>query len=184
MSCFVLLLACRLVKRAMHGTRMMSWQNIRDQYGREVVNLRNEGRWVFLNTLFSVSEAVMYMQLVDRLDQGAFSSASGQMTYQGLYRLVSKALYRTHVEGKLKGEIIQVRGLCSAPVGFFRSHFVCWALLTTICVIYSGAEFDLYCGDFQSVSQEKTAAMLQLCKITTLTYVKYIAVQTKCIMPC
>lgn len=35
---------------------------------REVVNLRNEGRWVFLNTLFSVSEAVMYMQLVDRLD--------------------------------------------------------------------------------------------------------------------
>jgi hypothetical protein len=35
---------------------------------REVVNLRNEGRWVFLNTLFSVSEGVMYMQLVDRLD--------------------------------------------------------------------------------------------------------------------
>jgi hypothetical protein len=32
-------------------------------YGREVVNLRNEGRWVFLNTLFSVSEAVMYMQV-------------------------------------------------------------------------------------------------------------------------
>jgi hypothetical protein len=27
---------------------------------------------------------------------------------QGLYRLVAKALYRTHVEGKLKGEIIQV----------------------------------------------------------------------------
>jgi hypothetical protein len=52
-----------LVKRAMHGTRMMSWQEIRDAYGREVVNLRNEGRWVFLNTLFSVSEAVMYMQV-------------------------------------------------------------------------------------------------------------------------
>lgn len=62
-------LRCRLVKRGMHGTRMMSWQEIREQYGREVVNLRNEGRWVFLNTLFSVSEAVMYMQLVDRLDQ-------------------------------------------------------------------------------------------------------------------
>lgn len=30
------------------------------------------------------------------------------MSYQGLYRLVSKALYRTHVEGKLKREIIQV----------------------------------------------------------------------------
>jgi hypothetical protein len=54
---------CRLVKRAMHGTRMMGWQEIRQFYGREVVNLRNEGRWVFLNTLFSVSEAVMYMQV-------------------------------------------------------------------------------------------------------------------------
>lgn len=53
----------RLVKRAMHGTRMMSWQEIRQFYGREVVNLRHEGRWVFLNTLFSVSEAVMYMQV-------------------------------------------------------------------------------------------------------------------------
>ena len=33
-----------------------------------MVQLKNEGRWVFLNTLFSVSEAVMYAQLVDRLD--------------------------------------------------------------------------------------------------------------------
>ncbi len=47
----------------MHGTRMLSWQEIREAYGRELVNLRNEGRWVFLNTLFSVSEAVMYMQV-------------------------------------------------------------------------------------------------------------------------
>lgn len=47
----------------MHGTRMMSWQEIRELYGREVVNLRNEGRWVFLNTLFSVSEGVMYTQV-------------------------------------------------------------------------------------------------------------------------
>ena len=49
-------------------------------------------------------------QLVDRLDYGAFStSAAGTMSYQGLYKLVSKALYRTHVEGKLKREIIQVK---------------------------------------------------------------------------
>jgi len=96
-----------LVKRGMHGTRMMNWQEIREQYGREVVNLRNEGRWVFLNTLFSVSEAVMYMQLVDRLDQGMFNVGAGNMSYQSLYGLVAKALYRTHVEGKLKAEIIQ-----------------------------------------------------------------------------
>ena len=41
---------------------MMSTGEIREAYGRDLVNLRNEGRWTFLNTLFSVSEAVMYMQ--------------------------------------------------------------------------------------------------------------------------
>lgn len=35
-------------------------------YGRELVDLRKESRWEFLNTLFSVSEAVAYMQ-VDHL---------------------------------------------------------------------------------------------------------------------
>ena len=40
----------------------MSWSEVRETYGRELVNLRNEGRYTFLNTLFSVSEAVLYMQ--------------------------------------------------------------------------------------------------------------------------
>jgi hypothetical protein len=47
----------------MHGTRLLSWSELRETYGRELVNLRNEGRYSFLNTLFSVSEAVMYMQV-------------------------------------------------------------------------------------------------------------------------
>lgn len=33
-------------------------------YGRELVDLRKENQWEFLNTLFSVSEAVAYMQVV------------------------------------------------------------------------------------------------------------------------
>ena len=37
------------------------------------VDLR-EGRWAFLNTLFSVSEGCLYAQLVDRLDSGELSS--------------------------------------------------------------------------------------------------------------
>lgn len=56
------------VKRAMHGTKMLSNRAISRLYGRELVDLRNERRWEFLNTLFSVSEAVMYMQ-VGRLAQ-------------------------------------------------------------------------------------------------------------------
>ena len=47
----------------MHGTRLMSWAELRETYGRELVNLRNEARYGFLNTLFSVSEAVMYCQV-------------------------------------------------------------------------------------------------------------------------
>lgn len=45
----------------MHGTRMMTPSEIKDVYGRELVDL-HKSRWHFLNTLFSVSEAVMYAQ--------------------------------------------------------------------------------------------------------------------------
>ncbi len=50
------------VKRAQHGTRMLTWAELRATYGRELVKLANESRYTFPNTLFSVSEAVMYMQ--------------------------------------------------------------------------------------------------------------------------
>ena len=64
--------------------------------------------------------------------QGAFNIGNGQLTYQGLYVLVSKALYRTHVEGKLKSEIIYV-GACQGGQGSLhqraRSCTECtWAL--------------------------------------------------------
>lgn len=95
------------VKRAMHGTRMLSAAEVRAQYGRTLVNLRHESRWVFLNTLFSVSEAVMYMQMVDLLDEGAIPPAVCPQSYGPLYRLVARALFNAHVEGKLKAEIVQ-----------------------------------------------------------------------------
>ena len=42
------------------------------------------------------------MQMIDRLDQGLISPQVVQQSYQDLWRLVSKALFRTHVEGQLK----------------------------------------------------------------------------------
>jgi 5'-nucleotidase len=51
-----------LVKRAMHGGRMLPPSEIRGVYGRDLVQLAQSARWVFLNTLFSVSEGCMYMQ--------------------------------------------------------------------------------------------------------------------------
>ncbi|XP_010241456.1 PREDICTED: 5'-nucleotidase domain-containing protein 4 [Nelumbo nucifera] len=94
------------VKRAMHGTRMLSTRAVSEIYGRELVDLRKEGRWEFLNTFFSVSEAVAYMQMVDRLDAGAILPELGPLDYKGLYKAVGKALFRAHVEGQLKSEIM------------------------------------------------------------------------------
>ncbi|XP_043723111.1 cytosolic purine 5'-nucleotidase isoform X2 [Telopea speciosissima] len=94
------------VKRAMHGTRMLSTRAVSEIYGRELMDLRNENRWEFLNTLFSVSEAVAFMQMVDRLDEGAVAEELGPLDYKGLYKAVGKALFRAHVEGQLKSEIM------------------------------------------------------------------------------
>ncbi|MCL7043678.1 hypothetical protein MKW94_002073 [Papaver nudicaule] len=94
------------VKRAMHGTKMLSTRSVSEIYGRELVDLRNESRWEFLNTLFSVSEAVAFMQMVDRFDGGAIPSELGSLDYKGIYKAVGKALFRAHVEGQLKSEIM------------------------------------------------------------------------------
>ncbi|GFZ13823.1 HAD-superfamily hydrolase, subfamily IG, 5'-nucleotidase [Actinidia rufa] len=106
------------VKRAMHGTRMLSNQAVSEMYGRELVDLRRENRWEFLNTLFSVSEAVAYMQMVDRLDEGAIAPDLGPLDYKGLYKAiyaVGKALFRAHVEGQLKNEIMSKPELFVEP---------------------------------------------------------------------
>lgn len=94
------------VKRAMHGTKMLSTRAVSEMYGRELVDLRKESQWEFLNTLFSVSEAVAYMQMVDRLDDGTIPADLGPLDYKGLYKAVGKALFWAHVEGRLKSEIM------------------------------------------------------------------------------
>ncbi len=90
------------VKRAMHGARAMPFDQQRDLYGPEVVDLAMD-RYVFLNTLFSLSEACMYAQLVDRLDEGALTGVLG---YRDLYRRVRTSIDEAHMEGQLKAEII------------------------------------------------------------------------------
>src|SRR5260221_14462107 len=54
------------VKKAMHGTRVLDYEQLRESYARTIIDL-SEPRWVFLNTLFSLSEACIYAQLVDLL---------------------------------------------------------------------------------------------------------------------
>lgn len=90
------------VKRASHGTRMLEYEEQRELYARDVVDLGDARRWVFLNTLFSLSEACMYAQLVDRLDEGRIEGVLG---YADLYKVVRSSLDEAHMEGRLKAEI-------------------------------------------------------------------------------
>src|SRR5215470_5117036 len=90
------------VRTAAHGTRPLDFDALRGAYARTMVDL-SEPRWVFLNTLFSLSEGCLYSQLVDLLDAGKLP---GPMGYGELYAQVQEKLNRAHVEGALKAEVI------------------------------------------------------------------------------
>ncbi len=93
------------IKAASHGTRMLDYGQQRDTYARTVVDLA-EDRFVFLNTLFGLSEAAMYGHMVELLDAGKSPRAAGVIGYSELYSIVRKSMDETHVEGELKSEIM------------------------------------------------------------------------------
>jgi 5'-nucleotidase len=94
------------VKQACHGTRMLDIEDLREAYSRVIVDLA-EKRWVFLDTLFALSEACLYLQLVDRMDQKPFP---GVHNLRDLYKKVRASVDATHSEGKLKAEIVRAPG--------------------------------------------------------------------------
>ena len=90
------------VKRVMHGTRRLEFDDQRKSYARTLVDL-SDSRWVFLNTFFSLSEAVMYAQLVERLDEGQLGP---MLNYSDLWQQIRRSLDLAHAEGRLKAELI------------------------------------------------------------------------------
>jgi HAD superfamily 5'-nucleotidase-like hydrolase len=90
------------VTRAYHGTSPLDFEHQRQLYSRDLVDLR-EGRWVFSNTLFSLSEALLYAQCVDLLDAGRLGAGIG---YPELHAIVRAAVDAAHTEGKLKAEVV------------------------------------------------------------------------------
>jgi len=90
------------VKKAYHGTRELVHEELRRIYALTFVDLAEE-RYVFANTLFSLSEICMYAQLVELLDAGELSAVLG---YADLYRAVRRSLDEAHLEGLLKAEIL------------------------------------------------------------------------------
>ncbi len=90
------------IKQALHGTQPLGFEQQRELYSRTIVEL-SDRRWLFLNTLFSLSEACFYSQVVDLLDERKLPDIMG---YADLYKKVRGALDRAHMEGKLKADIL------------------------------------------------------------------------------
>jgi len=97
-----------LVRRAMHGSVPMDFARQREVYSGTIVDLADP-RWVFLNTLFSLSEGCLYAQMVDLLDQ---HKLPGVLGYRELYNRVRSMVDLQHLEGRLKAEIIAAPEAC------------------------------------------------------------------------
>jgi HAD superfamily 5'-nucleotidase-like hydrolase len=90
------------VIKAAHGTQVLDFDGMRRAYSGNFVGI-SEDRFVFLNTLFTISEAWLYSQLVDLLDRRELPEVLG---YAELHEAVRTTLDEAHLEGRLKGEII------------------------------------------------------------------------------
>lgn len=91
------------VIRAQHGTRQLPFDELRAAYARDFVELSEPRRWAFMNTLFSLSEASLFAQLVDLADAKALPGVVG---YDDVAQAVSEALDRSHTQGDLKARIV------------------------------------------------------------------------------
>jgi HAD superfamily 5'-nucleotidase-like hydrolase len=90
------------VIRAHHGTRPLSFDEQRAAYSSIFVDL-SDSRWEFMNTLFSLSEANLFAQLVDLLDAGQLPETLG---YHDLHRVLRVALDEAHNLSELKTQIM------------------------------------------------------------------------------
>ena len=88
--------------RAQHGNQMLPFSELRRSYSATVIDLADQ-RFKFMNTLFELSRASLWCQLVDRHDR---SPLPGIKTYRELYRTIDTALGSAHRDGSLKAAIV------------------------------------------------------------------------------
>ncbi len=89
------------VVRAQHGTSLLAFDEQRKAYAETVIDL-GESRFEFMNTMFELSRADLWCQLVDLFDAGQLPVRS----YGDLYRAIDDALAESHLGGRLKAEIL------------------------------------------------------------------------------
>ena len=90
------------VVRAQHGTEVLGFDQQRAVYDGTVIELRSD-RFDFMNTLFELSRAALWTQLVAIHDA---TPLPGIHSYVALYRAIDQALGAAHLEGALKQQIV------------------------------------------------------------------------------
>jgi HAD superfamily 5'-nucleotidase-like hydrolase len=90
------------VVKAQHGNDLLTFSQQRDAYRETVVELSSD-RFEFMNTLFELSRASLFAQLVALHDA---KPLDGIRTYGELYTAVNDALGEAHLAGVLKAEIL------------------------------------------------------------------------------
>lgn len=90
------------VIRAVHGSTELSFNKLKANYSDVVVDLREE-RFQFMNTLFDLSHASLWCQLVDLFDAGKLPQVQ---SYRELNGAIRDALSEIHIAGALKAEIV------------------------------------------------------------------------------
>jgi len=90
------------VVKAQHGNELLSFEQQRDAYRETVVELSSD-RFEFMNTLFELSRASLFSQLVALHD---VTPLAGIRTYAELYSAINDALGVAHLAGVLKAKIV------------------------------------------------------------------------------
>ncbi|MDE0067695.1 MAG: HAD-IG family 5'-nucleotidase [Acidimicrobiaceae bacterium] len=90
------------VVRAQHGNQMLPFAELRRSYSETVIELADP-RFKFMNTLFELSRASLWCQLIDRHDR---SPLPGVKTYRQLHSTIDAALISAHRDGSLKAAIV------------------------------------------------------------------------------
>lgn len=90
------------VVKAQHGAEPMSFEQLRTAYRESIVELSVD-RFIFMNTLFELSRACLFAQLVELHDR---EPLPGVRSYEALYTRIDEALTVTHTMGALKERIL------------------------------------------------------------------------------
>ncbi len=103
------------VRQAAHGTRMYSFEDMRQRFGSEGIDF-SDPRYYIVHTLFSIGEGCLFAQLVDVLDdhrqphpavQNLSNHDPGQPDYRQVFRLIRSLTDEIHQNDEIKGDVLQ-----------------------------------------------------------------------------